>query len=731
MGALWKWCEATLADSWLWLTGLLGGNTRLATALSERGNALRDSQRAHDALPLYDRALQLNPGVADTHYNRGLALQYLEQPDEAVTCYDRALAINPAHPRALYRRGNALLGLNRADEAVASYDRALQLTPDYADALYNRGLALQRLQRAIEAVASYDRALAIKPDDAEACNNRGNALLDLRRPADALASYDHAIAIKPDYANAHTNRGNALRDLQRPLDALASYDRALALNPGHADAHYNRGHALADTGQREAAIIAYEQAVKISPEHLEARWSLVMAIIPKLPVAGEHFAASRQAFARGLIELDTYFETRQLDGGHIVGTATPFYLAYQEKNNRELLAAYGRLCAKLMHRWQSRQPLPKHAPAATGRPLRIGIVSAHVRTHSVWNAIVKGWLQQLDRQTFEIHVFCLSAGQDDETAWAKSSAHAFEHGDKDLREWVATILRGQLAVLIYPEIGMDPLTVKLASLRLAPVQVVAWGHPETTGLPTVDYYLSAADFEPPEPQQNYTEKLVALPHLGVYYTPPAVISHEPDLAALGIRPDVPMFICAGTPFKYAPHYDFIFVAIARRLGQCQFVFFTSEAGAMSEKLGARLAAAFSTAGLRFADYGVFVPWQSAAGFHGLMKRADVFLDTLEFSGFNTAMQAVECNLPIVAKDGLFMRGRLASGILRRLGIHELIAGEIDDYINLAVRLAENPDYRRHIRQRMQAARVVLYEDVAPVRALEQALVEMAALAEPL
>jgi predicted O-linked N-acetylglucosamine transferase (SPINDLY family) len=93
-------------------------------------------------------------------------------------------------------------------------------------------------------------------------------------------------------------------------------------------------------------------------------------------------------------------------------------------------------------------------------------------------------------------------------------------------------------------------------------------------------------------------------------------------------------------------------------------------------------AGLSQAGLNFTDYGVFIPWQPRPSFYGLMKRATVFLDTIGFSGFNTAMQAVDCGLPIVTREGRFMRGRLASGILKRIGLHELIAASDDDMSRL-------------------------------------------------
>jgi predicted O-linked N-acetylglucosamine transferase (SPINDLY family) len=118
-----------------------------------------------------------------------------------------------------------------------------------------------------------------------------------------------------------------------------------------------------------------------------------------------------------------------------------------------------------------------------------------------------------------------------------------------------------------------------------------------------------------------------------------------------------------------------------------------------------------------------MPWQPATGFLGVLKNADVYLDTIGFSGFNTALYAVEAGLPIVCRDGRFLRGRLASGILKRLGLPELVAPTEEAYVDLAVRLASDRAYRQSVRARMEKARSVLYEDAAPVRALEEFLLQ--------
>jgi len=611
--------------------------------------------------------------------------------------YDDALALAqtitqrfPQHGFGWNALGMVLLQMGRSADALAPMQKAATLASGNSDAHYNLGLTYQALGRIDEAEASYRRALQIKPGDAE----------------------------------VHYNLSLVLRSMGRLDDAVVSCRQAIQFRPNYAEAYFNLGGVLQTQGKMEEAAQNYAQALAFKPDYAEARWSLAMISIPLVADNQEQIEACRENSLREHAELNAWFDVTRTKLGHnAVGIDHPFYLAYQEENNRDMLARHGALCVRLMQHWQERQTF-SFPHIAAGGVVRVGIVSAHIRSQSVWDAFVKGWFQHLDRARFELHVFHIGSRQDHETAWAKSRSASFEQGSRSLKQWVEAIMAKHVDVLIYPEIGMDPMTLKLASLRLAPTQIAAWGHPETSGLPTMDYYLSAEYLEPADAQNNYTERLICMPHLGCHYHAEPTARLAPDFVALGIATGVPLLLCPGVPFKYAPQHDHVLVEIARKLGRCQLVFFTYANHALSAKLRRRLSAAFAQAGMKFDDYSVFIPWQEKAAFYGLMEQADVFLDTIGFSGFNTAIQAVECGLPVVTREGRFMRGRLASGILRRMGVTELIVDTDEAYVDLAVRLARDAEYRHDIRLRIASARSILFDDITPVRALEDFLLRV-------
>lgn len=697
---------------------------RYAARLTRQGAALESTGGLPEAVKRLQHAVRLDAGNANAWLRLGRIRLRTGELDESVRCLRESLAIDPRQVEACFHLGTALNDLQRHEAAIAAYQDALALKPDLAEAHCNLGALFNDVHRHDAAIASCRAALAIRPDFAEAHNNLAVALHQLRRDEEAAASCERALAAAPGFAEAHNNLGAALLALNRHERAVASFRSALAIVPDHAWAHYNLGAALHALGDHEGALDSYANAVAHQPDSTEARWVLAMCRMPRMFDVEGRAGTARAAYSDALAELDAWLAGQRMDGAETaVGAATPFHLAYQEQPNRELLSRYGDLCARVMGYWWDKQGLSGRGRAER-KAIRVGIVSAHVKDHSVWNAIVKGWIRHLDRGRFELSVFHLAAEQDQETEFARSQSDYVALAGKGLRECAASILDRQPDILIYPEIGMDPMTTRLASLRMAPVQAASWGHPETSGLPTIDYYLSAEDMEPAQAQENYRERLVLLPHLGCCYHPFTVEPATQDLALLGVDTSGPLLLCPGAPFKYAPEHDGVLVAIARELGRCQFIFFIDDAAAgLSARLQRRLAGSFARAGLEFSDYVVFIAFQRRPLFYDLMRRASVFLDTIGFSGFNTAIQAVECGLPVVTREGRFLRGRLASGILRRLQLTELIAATEQEYVALAVRLARDDAYRGELRARIEASRHVLFDDLAPIRALEAFLVD--------
>src|SRR6516165_8702140 len=452
-------------------------------------------------------------------FSQALALHQAGRLAEAEKIYGQILKVQPNHFDSLHLVGVIYAQRGNHVESVRQIDLALKINPKAAYAHNNRGLALQKLKRLDDALASYDKAIALKPDSAEAFTNRGLALQELKRLDDALASYDKAIALKPDYAEAFYNRGLALQKLNRLDDALASYDKAIALKPGYAEAFYNRGSALQELNRLDDALASYDKAIALKPDYAKAQFALCMAELPILYENEPEITVRRTAYERRLNALCEAGDrsTNLADLAKGVGSSQPFWLAYQGYNDRDLQALYGSFVCRVMAKRYP--PAALATPPGETEPVRVGIVSGFFRQHSNWKLPIKGWLSQLDRQRFRAFGYHTGNQEDGETKVAASFCDRFVQGPLPPDRWRQEILADAPHVLIYPEVGIDPISAQLAAQRLAPVQCNSWGHPDTSGFPTLDYYLSSDLMEPPDGQDHYTERLVRLPNLSVYSEP--------------------------------------------------------------------------------------------------------------------------------------------------------------------------------------------------------------------
>jgi protein O-GlcNAc transferase len=691
------------------------------------GQALLRLGRPSEALQHFERALELHPDYAIGHNNRGLALADLGRLEEALDSYRRAATLTPGFWEAHYNCGNVLRRLQRLPESLSCYSRAIELQPAAIDALLNRGSVQQQVYRFDSALADFQRVLALQPAHALALVNKAAALLDFKRAGEALQCSERALSLQPNLAWAHRVRARALKALSRYQEALAACARCLELEPDSPQMWCDRGELLDDMCQADAARECYLRAMALDAHCSLARVRLLTSHIPIVPDSEEEILRSRRALDEELTRFAHWARSDAVSDREAPELVDQlFYLAYQGLCDRALLERHRRECVRLMARWQAAQgelPAPPRVDV-TGTRLRIGIVSAHVADHSVYKALVHGWLRQLDRERFEFHVFHVGSCRDPDTSAAAALSDRFITGSRTLAEWVAAVRASHPDVLIFPEVGMDRTTLRLAALRLAPQQLAAWGHPETTGLTTIDYYLSGAAFEPAGAQQHYCERLRTLPALGSYYEPYGVAAATLERERLGIAANEPLFICAGLPFKYAPQYDHVLADIAQRLGPCQFVFFTSPRTTATARLSSRLMRTFERAGLDPSRYLRFIPWLPRAEFFGLLQQADACLDTIGFSGFNTAMQVIECGLPIVAYRGAFMRGRFASGILEILGVPELIADDPSGYVERAVRIAQDRPWRVRLREQLLVRRPAILADQSVIAEFARFLLDL-------
>lgn len=696
-----------------------------AEAQNNLGAAFQKLGRLDAAETSYRRALRISPDYLEAHSNLAVALKDLGRLDEAEASCRRALQLHPDEPEVLGNLGLVLKDLGRLDEALASCRRALQIRPDHAELHSNLGLVLKDLGRLDEAEASFRRALQIRPEYAEACINLGATLQEGGRMPEAEAAYRQALGSRPDYAEAHLSLGATLQELGRLDEAEAAYRQALQAKPDLAEACIRLGMLLHKQLRNIEANDCFGRALALQPDLLRARLCAASARVPILYSSAAEIEQSRQAYAEALDELARWHgeceAAKARRSWRDVGYMQNFYLAYQAANDRDLQERFGRLSCAIMAacfpEWAAALPMP--APSPDGR-LRIGIVSAHFRDHSNWKIPVRGWVEHLDRSRFRLFGYHTGFAVDAETENARRSFERF-YDKRSFHETCKAILADSLDVLIYPGLGMDQDTWQMAALRLAPIQCTSWGHPSTSGLPTIDYFLSSDLMEPPDAAGHYSETLVRLPGLSIHYTLPAAKPVPLTRKEFGLADDAAIYFCPQSLQKYLPQNDALLVEIARRVPQAKFVFLGNGPASASAFLMDRLHRAFAGGGLDGKRHLLLIPGLDSDRFQAMHRVADVLLDTPDWSGCNSSLELLAHGLPVVTLPGEFMRGRHTLAILRMMDMDELIAATPAAYVELAVRLGTDPSWRKELRARIAARYSRVCGDLNAVRGLEQFL----------
>jgi protein O-GlcNAc transferase len=700
-------------------------DARHADALHLLGVLSHQLGRNDAAVELIGKAIASDGRVPAFHNNLGNALRAQGQPAQAVASYQRALARQPDYVEAHYNLGIALQEQGMLAEAAASYRRALALSPNYAEALCNLGNTLQAQGDPQQAMVCYQRALALKPDYPQAHSNLGNVLKISGRLDEAMACYRRALSAKPDYSEAHNNLGIVLFEQGQLEEAAASFERALAHQPRNAEAHNNLGNVMQEQGRADGALACYRRALALKPDYAEARLDLAIAAIPVFAGSMAESCAAHADFTRALDELAHWCSADPGKLGKAVGINQPFYLAYRPFDVTSLLSRYGDLVCSAAAAWW-RGLYRNDAEVCPPRDrIRLAVVSGQVRQHPVWEVVLRGILAQLDRRAFEILIYHTGVITDQETAWASSQVDGFIQGPRPTPAWLAQIRQDQPDVLFYPEVGMDHATCALAALRLAPLQVAGWGHPVTTGLPSMDLFVSAQLLESAQAAHHYRERLVLLPGTGVCTQPPALAAQPWGGPA---HPhNVVRFALCQQPIKFDPADDALLARIAQAAGPSEFWLASpTKLRWATARLRDRLALAFRAQGLDPDAHLRVMPWLAREHFLGFLDEMDILLDCPAFSGYTTAWQAAHRGLPIITLEGAFMRQRLAAGLLRQIGVSDGIAHSREQYLELAVHWSQQcRDAGQWTARRaaLRRAAPLADDNRAAVTALERTLIE--------
>lgn len=562
--------------------------------------------------------------------------------------------------------------------ALALYGECAAAAPDWGAPVAALGDVLRRSGRLDQSLIAYGRALELNPTDAETFLKRGNLLNDARDYDAAVADYEAAASLRPDWHLPDLNAGNALAAKGNLNAAKASYDRSLQ---------------------------------KGGPAGIRMRRDLLLPIIPE----DQHsYTAAYETYSASL---DTLANDPPMLANPLAETpGARFYLAYHGRNDRvlqETLAAiYLAGCPGLD--W-----IAPHCRTKTrrGGRRRIAIVSRFLFDHSIGRLCLGLFKRLAARGDCQLACFETAAVPDDpinREIVGLASCRMVLPGDIEAARSV--VAEWEADIVFYPEIGMDPLTYFLAFARLAPVQVVSYGHPVTTGISTIDYFLSCAAGER-KSADHYSEQLIALGGLPFSYVRPPTPVPLGKRSDFDLPEDQTVYFLAQNLFKIHPDMDAALLSILERDPAGIVLLLEGHDPRWGEILRRRFENSMGDTASRI----VFRPRQNHEDFMRLLALSDVSLDSFPFCGGNTTYQSLAMGTPVVTLPGDYLRGRVSLAIYRHMDMEELIAQDVADYASIAVRLGRDPAYRQQIEHKAAANCAAIFEDPVFLRDAEEFL----------
>jgi predicted O-linked N-acetylglucosamine transferase (SPINDLY family) len=665
------------------------------------------------ALDALTTSISLDPKNAALSYHiSGLVLERKGQADQAAEAYQQAIALNPSYVDSLNSLGELLVKRGELNQAKLRFQQAIAAAPERVTAYVNLGKVFLKQEQPEAAISEYRKALAITPQDPDLLQNLATAYGAIGDSAQA-----HLYGFRSLYCQSLHEEAIEHFQARLEIDQLETYNDCLMLYE-----------CFSQCGLTQQAICCIEMAARLRPDDdfLKVAPHFVLPPIYQTP---DEIIFYRQRYLKGYEILTQRIEQAVADLKPIslasIENFTNFYLSFQGYNDRAIHQRHSDILQKaIAKRYLAlTEPVPMPPIGKNGK-IRIGYIADSLGNNSETRWAV-GWLKNHDRSQFEIYSYSFDSDSDLRTEQFKFLSDAFHYLPGKLDAICQRILSDQLHVLVFLALGTQIKPTATALLRLAPIQCSAWGHPVTSGLPNVDYFLSSDLMEPENAQDHYTEQLVRLPNIGICYPKPQLPKPNKTRADFGLREDATVYLSCQLLFKYLPQHDHLFTEIVQQVSQAQLVFvmrstMTNQANpSLEQQFQQRLRKIFVEVGLNMEDHCIFLPGQDLQGYASLLSCADVFLDTLAFSGGHTALEAIAANLPVVCCPGELMRGRQSYGALKLLGVTDTVAYTEAEYIDIAVRLGLEPEWREAIVQRMSASHANLFDDKTCVIGLEE------------
>lgn len=664
----------------------------------------KHTEAAH-AIPLYFRQEALQPQRTAL-----IELAQRHSTAHAPILIRSFQLLPPQHPhRAEIVNAVSVLFLNQNNYSAAQQllEQEVQKTPS-ALLWTNLGSAYKELGQSERAVQCFQQALELNPQFEMAHLLWAEQLL-IRQNFEQAARHLEACAQLPQAQNYLAYWGNQFyraeqwEKAHRYFKACESFVGQLEDQGSYYFARSRCAHQLMQYGeQKHFAQLAKKHAAPLKYDFASA------ILFPYIYQDGAELEQTRAQFQDILERFQSKVQRRIRNKKSVshIEFMPPFFLAYQGQNDRLIMEQIAQIWRQILkargeYREQSSPP-----PQQRER-IRIGFVSKFFYRHSITICFGNTICELGQSETFETYAFSLDSGQPDE-ATRRIQEHVQHYIQGERLAIQDAILEAELDILVYTELGMDGDSYLLALNRLAPIQCVLPGHPCTSGIDSIDYYISNALAEPPDAQAHYTETLVRL-KTGISVYDPLEAPPPTTRTALGLPEDKRIYFCPMKFYKIHPDFDRAVALILEKDPEAYVYFVHNPETLEREAFEGR----FHKQWPQYAARVQFLEWMPRERLLQVIRHSDIALDSYYFGAGSTARMVLDCGTPLMALISPLFRGRIAYCCYRIMGISEsdnpALAKSIEEYADNAVALASNPTRLQRFRQEILEKKDILFQ----------------------
>lgn len=548
-----------------------------------------------------------------------------------------------------YKLGGIFFNNQQYDEAIVNFHKALNLNPNLLHAYNYIGNALQEKKQFVEAITYYQKAIEVNYNDPTAYINLGILYQNTKQYDESIRNFKRVLELHPNLSIAYDYLGTIFAIQGKIEEAYQSCQSSLRLNPKSIVSLVNLGNLIARQGRLGEAEGLYKSAIQEYPHRYESYAGLLMNML--------------------------------------------YSLRY------DVQTVYSETC-RIMRRFADplSASMKKHLnKCIANRKLRIGYVSPNFNRHPV-AYFIESIIALHNREKFE--VFCYSDVQisDEITDRIISSTDQWRNIDGISDERADYLIRKDRIDILIDLAGHTANNRMLLFARKpAPVQVSYMGYPGTTGLSTIDYKIVDKYTDPlGTTEKYYSEKLVRLPESFICYQPDKdspLVDRLPALANGYInfgsfnniaKISIEVFEIWSKILETLPNACLILKdKILIDQTTCQYVInMFTERGIKRERI-------------------ILEPWEESPKHLKAYNRIDIALDPFPFNGLTTSCEAMWMGVPVIVLSGIAYASRAGVSLLSNVGLKDLIANTEDEYLHIAVELANDIQRLQRLRTELR------------------------------